>query len=201
VLWLLLLAITGIVVIVVAGARHVGQAVAEPGAQPDGVVALPDGGWLLTSGWSFKLSIRGVGRDLAQEVKRVLDRTREERPEVIYASLARLIFEHGVRVDQVEDYFRENGPKYREELRRLMAGSAEPAEDAYLDPGGAWVAERDAASYVSGADLIKGLEVLTLEDDALCPCCQRHGRKKRLAAGDPRPPFHLGCRCMVLPVL
>jgi hypothetical protein len=88
----------------------------------DGVVALPDGKWLLTPGWTFPLSIHGADRDAALEVKRLLDRTREERPSEVYAPLSRIIFEKGIRVDQVEDFFRENGPKYREELKRLTVG-------------------------------------------------------------------------------
>lgn len=103
------------------GPPHVPQARPST-SSPGGLESLPDGGWLLTPGWTFDLSIRGVDRDTALEVKRLLDRTKEERPEQVYAPLARLIFDKGILVDQVEAFFKENGPKYREELKRLTAG-------------------------------------------------------------------------------
>jgi len=83
------------------------------------ITSTASGAWLINPGAPFALSVSGVERETAAALRRLLEGSLDERPECSYAAVAAFISEHGVRVDQVERYFAENGPAFRDELRRL----------------------------------------------------------------------------------
>jgi len=57
---------------------------------------------------------------------------------------------------------------------------------------------RDAMSYEESG-VVTAVEVLTAGAYE-CPLCKRIGNR-RLGPNDPRPPFHLGCRCTTVPIV
>jgi len=48
-------------------------------------------------------------------------------------------------------------------------------------------------------DYIEGYQVSCVDDERTCPYCKEQAKKKYSKKNRPRPPFHLACRCNVIP--
>jgi hypothetical protein len=103
-------------------------------SEPSGrIAATVDGGWVLNPGSSFPLTLEGIERADAEQIRRVLDDTLNDGYWVQTKALVPLVARLNIRCREIDQYVRQHRPVYEREVEDLKAASPEWAAASELD--------------------------------------------------------------------
>lgn len=97
------------------------------------VIPSNDNGWILNPGSTFPLTIYGIDRKTAEELKQILDRGYFESSYRVVQDIMPLVARYNIRCKQINDHIKEFKPLYLSKIEELKKSSTEWATASELD--------------------------------------------------------------------